>query len=44
MNGGESGSKKELFNSWNYIQYEVSVQLQAFVCMNHYFYRLLISS
>ena len=25
-------------------QYEVSVQLLAFVCMNHYFHRLLISS
>ena len=24
--------------------YEVSVQLPAFVCMNHYFHRLLISS
>ena len=44
MNQGESGNeKKENFEGWNYIQYEVSVQLPAFVCMNNYFHRLLIS-
>ena len=37
MNVGESGSEKS-------IQYEVSVQLPVFVCMDHYFHRLLISS
>ena len=43
MNGGENGSEKKLTSS-NYIQYEVSIQLPAFVCMNHYFLRVLISS
>ena len=45
MNGGElSGSEKKgetlrlKLHSVN-----VSVQLPAFVCMNHYFHRLLIS-
>ena len=36
-NRGENGSE-------TFRQYEVSVQLPAFVCMNHYFNRLLISS
>ena len=45
MNGGESGNeKKKKTLRLNYIQYEASVQLLAFVCMNHYFHRLLISS
>ena len=45
MNGGESGSDKiENFKAKSCIQYEVSAQLLAFVYMNHYFHRLLISS
>ena len=36
-------AKKENFKAEIIIQYEVSVQLPAFVCMNHYFHRLLIS-
>ena len=46
MNGGESGNEKknENFKVELYIQYEASVQLLAFVCMNHYFHKLLISS
>ena len=41
MNGGESGNeKKENFKA----EITVSVQLLAFVCMNHYFHRLLTSS
>ena len=39
INGGASDSEKR-----NHIQYEVSAQLPAFVCMNHYFHRLLIST
>ena len=40
MNGEESGNEtKENFKVE--IQYEVSVQLLAFVCVNHYFHRLL---
>ena len=35
--------KKENFKAENHIQYEVSVQLPDFACMNHYFHRLLIS-
>ena len=46
MNGGESGicSKKKKNIRLKLHQYEVSVQLPAFICMNHYFHRLLISS
>ena len=35
--------KKENVKAENHIQYELSVQLSAFVCMNLYFHRLLIS-
>ena len=41
MNGGESGNGKKKTLRLTYIQYEVSVQLLAFGCMNHYFHRLL---
>ena len=44
INGGESGSEQIKMQDKNYIQYEVSVQLAAFVCTNYYFHRLLISS
>ena len=40
MNGGESGSEKKTLRLKSY---EVSVQLSAFVCINHYFHRLLLS-
>ena len=38
MKGGESGSEKGKLEGRNHIQYEVSVELSAFVCMNHYFH------
>ena len=38
INGGVRDCEKKT------LKYEVSVQLPAFVCMNHYFHRLLISS
>ena len=44
IDGGESGSEEIKNVRLNYIQYEVSVQLAAFVCTNCYFHRLLISS
>ena len=46
MNRGESGNekRKENFKAEITFNMEVSVQLLAFVCMNHYFHRLLISS
>ena len=39
MKGGESGNEKR-----DNFKVEASVQLLVFVCMNHYFHRLLISS
>ena len=45
MNGGVVVKKEENFNVQNTLSNEVSaVQLIAFVCMNQYFHRLLISS
>ena len=43
INGGARDSEKENFNI-EIIFNMKSVQLPAFVCMNHYFQRLLISS
>ena len=44
INGGESGSEEIKMWDENYIRYEVSVQLAAFVCTKYYFHRLLTSS